>query len=177
VRRFNSYYTVSIISLVFMAFIFIRTIQLQREEAGNHLAPQQVLAAWMGSYAGDPPLHLHAQGDTLLLDTNGVTWGGLLLSPFETDEWLLQPFRVSIDGQAWNRLDGCELLGQMTASGTFQAQTVGGLCFLAERWDRNYVLTVQLDTLSLTLTVAARDVQSDALLDEQIHRWRKEPTP
>lgn len=164
-KRFNFYYVISVVTLVFMLFLFYQNLLLNGWFGSTDRATRltQMLAGiWRvqaGQLSADLPGELNVMIDStestaeqLEVNLNQETSIRLKLSNFEEDQILMELFKPRSDGYS-GRLEGCEILLREDDAGHFQGATLGELCAFSEDAESYSTLSVQIFRDSVNLAV------------------------
>jgi hypothetical protein len=182
-RKINGYYSISIITLVIMGFIFIRGLYVNDWFAKN-ASPSYLLQQ---EYAGQ---YTFLEGDTLpkftsvpLDSTADDGWWDirrddqaflrLRLSDFEDDQILVELFDVDSLGGAVRR-DACELLLRKAADGSYRGHTLGELCGFDPELQTFQYLKINLAKPYLSVDIETIRIEDDRMVTKSVYVLKKE---
>ena len=174
-RRLNTHYTISIIALVLMAFIFIRTIQVSRMQTQlGDVQVEKFKAHVTGSYTGTTNLSVQAVGDTLIFFGPWKVTPAFVSVPFEDEQILLISLKKEVNGK-WIRVEGCEILVEEEGKSVFTGMIPGGLCFAREDENLLYDLSFSLRDDTLEVVVSEDNLNlADSTQINHKYRWEKD---
>ncbi len=166
-KKLNIYYIVSIIALVFMIFILLRTLQVTGwfEDHHGQSPAERVLQNYPGVYQLKTPIEdvpgkwvrvelfpKPGDEDWYIIRIDSLPGYMIELSDFEDEQILIEIYNIDSSGNP-QRLEGCELLLAEDTTGNFSGGTIGDFCGLMEQSTEYLALDLLLSDPIVSLEI------------------------
>jgi len=166
-KKLNIYYIISIITLSFMMFILLRTLQVTGWfEAHHGRSPaERVLKSYAGHYRFKTAQKDYAEKSVRVAAAPKADKAGSLsiyidslseylieVNDFEDEQILIEIFDFDSTGTP-QRLEGCELLLAEDDAGNFKGSTIGDFCGLKEQSTEYLALDLLLSGSLVSLKI------------------------
>lgn len=178
-RKLNLFYVISIITLVFMLFIFFSTLKVSGWFERHAVSPaKQMRYAALGQYHFKDSDTLSNQiqlvevvnqsevgeQDWLIIVADTISMFQVKVSNFEDGQVLLELFELDSSGLS-QRLEGCELLLTVDESGKIHGSTIGDFCGFRPDSQVYIALALELDDSNILIQIESRRIEDQATLE------------
>ncbi|MEA3285969.1 MAG: hypothetical protein U9Q77_01150 [Candidatus Marinimicrobia bacterium] len=175
-KKFNLYYIISTVTLVFMLFIFYQTLQLRgwfEEDSLAERLHQMVPGEYRLHDLNSPVDQTHKieifnwpnpdASEELLISLDSLIFLRAKVSDFEDEQVLVVIFQLDSSG-VYQRLEGCELLLADDEAGRITGGSIGDFCGLNAASTEYLVLKLQLDRPDVLLQIESRRLDDQLLI-------------
>ncbi|MCF6239442.1 MAG: hypothetical protein L3J79_11655 [Candidatus Marinimicrobia bacterium] len=175
-KKYNFYYIISTVTLVFMMLMFYQTVKLSsrfEDISPAEKLRRKVLGHYVLSELNPAATKTHRVEIVSQLDSHKVEWLAITrdsldllqvkLSDFE-DEQVLAEIYIPDSSGNFQRLEGCELLLADSSDGKYFGGTIGDFCGFNAESPEYLVLKLLLNDPELLLLMETRRLDDQSLL-------------
>ncbi len=177
-KKFNLYYLISTVTLVFMLFMFFQTLKVTGwfddlspgEQVRQMVLGQYGFQTSLSSDEKDPGFAVTTwidpdEQEWLLITRDTSSFLQVRVSDFEDEQVLLELFQTDSIGQP-QRLEGCEVLLLKEESGIFSGGTIGDFCGLKSASQEYLILDLEINKSGMLLQIESRQLDDQRLLNK-----------